>query len=112
MDKKKPITPKDDQPAQANYSTISKAMPSTQLGKFLKALLVENLSTLEAERIVKTTRIANVATKARQSLGLTLPCVPHPFTNEDGGKGWYGVYSPTPNDKDVIKTALGEAHAK
>ena len=50
----------------------------------------------------------NPTTKARQSLDLTLPCVPHPFTNEDGCKGWYGVYSPTPNDKDVIKTALGD----
>lgn len=107
MDKKKALPKKDSTPTQGNYSTISKSMPSTQLGKFLKALLAKNLSTLEAERIVKTTRIANVATKARQTLGLTLPCIPQPFTNKDGGKGWYGVYSPTPNDKDVIKAALG-----
>lgn len=26
MDKKKPVTPKDNQPAQANYNTSSKAM--------------------------------------------------------------------------------------
>ena len=81
-------------------------MKSTQLSRFLAAVLVKNLSTLEAEKVARTTRIANTATKARQSLGLTLPCVPHPFTNEDGCKGWYGVYSPTPNDKDVIRAAL------
>ena len=84
-------------------------MKSTQLSRFLAAILVKNLSTLEAERIVKTTRIANVATQARQKLGLVLHCIPHKFIDANGNAGTYGVYSPTPKDKELIKAALLEA---
>ena len=84
-------------------------MKSTQLSRFLAALLVKNLSTHEAEKAARTTRIANTATKARRRFGLILPCILHPFTDVNGNAGTYGVYSPTPRDKELIRAALLEA---
>lgn len=83
-----------------------------QLNRFLALILQRNVSTKEAEQEVRTTRVANLATFARKKHGLTLPCVQQTFTDIDGCKGWYGVYSPTPNDKEIIRKVLGEAHAK
>lgn len=85
---------------------------TTQLNRFLALVLQRSVSTKEAEQEVRTTRVANLATFARKKHGLTLPCVPKEFTDIDGCKGWYGVYSPTPNDKEIIRKVLGEAHAK
>ncbi|GLR63750.1 hypothetical protein [Marinospirillum insulare] len=77
-----------------------------QLNRFLALILQRNVSTKEAEQEVRTTRVANLATFARKKHGLTLPCVPKEFTDIDGCKYWYGVYSPTPNDKEIIREVL------
>lgn len=75
--------------------------PKTQLHKFLAGLLQRNLSTLEAERIVSTTRIANIATKARKELGLTLPCVMRQRVRADGTTSHYHVYMLTAGDREA-----------
>lgn len=78
----------------------------THLYKFLTELLRRNLSTIEAERHVRTTRIANVATHARQLLGITLPCVIHHRFNADGEYKTYGVYRLSTQDRDLVYKAL------
>lgn len=80
--------------------------PNGQMQKFLKAVLSSNLSTLDAERIVGTTRIANIATAARKRLGLTLPCPLYRYVKNDGSRACYGIYTPTPSDRELIKKAL------
>lgn len=79
---------------------------------FLTLLLQRNLSTKEAEDEVGTTRVPNLATDARKLYGLTLPCYRKEYQDIHGRKRSYGVYTPTPNDKEIIRKVLGEAHAK
>lgn len=83
---------------------------SSQLHKFLEELQLCNLSTLEAERIVGTTRISNIATTARQKLGLFLPCHLQKYIKKDGSAGVYGVYSPTVTDRHKIAEVLKKAN--
>jgi len=81
---------------------------NSQLYIFLSALITRNLSTLEAEQVVRTTRIANIATTARKRFNLSLPCIPHPHTRVDGTRGTYGIYSPTPTDRKRIEEVLAK----
>lgn len=80
----------------------------TQLHKFLEAILERNLSTLEAEKIIGTTRVSNQGVEARKRFGLSIPCVLHPNIKPDGTKGTYGVYTPTERDREIIREILSK----
>lgn len=86
-----------------NLAATKPAKRLSQLERFLLLMQQGSASTLNAERHVGTTRVANLATTARKRFGLELPCRIVSNLKPDGSNGTYGIYEPTEADKKRIQ---------